>query len=76
MDRARRLLTIPGIAAVNSWGGPTKQFEVEVDPRKLEAYNITVPQMLTALGNANINVGGREIKIGQQSDQYPWRRAD
>src|SRR5271163_4818717 len=64
---ARRLLTIPGIAAVNSWGGPTKEFEVAVDPHKLEAYNVTVPQILTALGNANVNVGGREIKIGQQS---------
>jgi cobalt-zinc-cadmium resistance protein CzcA len=64
---ARRLLTIPGIAAVNSWGGPTKEFQVEVDPHKLEAYNISVPQILTALGNANINVGGREIRIGQQS---------
>jgi cobalt-zinc-cadmium resistance protein CzcA len=64
---ARRLLTIPGIAAVNSWGGPTKEFEVEVDPHKLEAYNVTVPQVLGALGNANINVGGREIRIGQQS---------
>jgi cobalt-zinc-cadmium resistance protein CzcA len=63
----RRLLTIPGIAAVNSWGGPTKEFLVEVDPHKLEAYSVTVPQMLTALGNANINVGGREIQIGQQS---------
>ena len=64
---ARRLLTIPGIAAVNSWGGPTKEFQVEVDPHKLEAYNVSVPEILTALGNANINVGGREIRIGQQS---------
>ena len=64
---ARRLLTIPGIAAVNSWGGPTKEFQVEVNPHKLEAYNVSVPQILTALGNANINVGGREISIGQQS---------
>jgi len=63
----RRLLTIPGIAAVNSWGGPTKEFEVSVDPHKLEAYSVTVPQVLTALGNANINVGGREIRVGQQS---------
>ncbi len=64
---ARRLLTIPGIAAVNSWGGPTKEFEVAVDPSKLEAYSVTVPQILTALGNANLNVGGREISMGQQS---------
>jgi heavy metal efflux system protein len=64
---ARRLLTIPGIAAINSWGGPTKEFQLEVDPHKLEAYSVTVPQILNALGNANINVGGREIRIGQQS---------
>jgi cobalt-zinc-cadmium resistance protein CzcA len=63
----RRLLTIPGIVQVNSWGGPTKEFDVEADPHKLETYNITVPQVLTALGNANLNVGGREIRIGQQS---------
>jgi heavy metal efflux system protein len=63
----RRLLTIPGIVQVNSWGGPTKQFEVEVDPRKLEAYHLTLAQILSALGNANLNVGGREIRVGQQS---------
>jgi cobalt-zinc-cadmium resistance protein CzcA len=63
----RRLSTIPGIVQINSWGGTTKEFDVEVDPRKLEAYNVTVPQLLAALGNANINVGGREIRIGQQS---------
>jgi len=63
----RRLLTIPGIVAINSWGGPTKQFDVQVDPHKLEAYNLSVPQVITALGNANINVGGREIRTGQQS---------
>jgi heavy metal efflux system protein len=63
----RRLSTIPGIVSINSWGGTTKEFQVEVNPQKLEAFNVTVPQMLTALGNANINVGGREIRIGQQS---------
>ncbi len=52
---------------INSWGGTTKQFSVDADTQKLEAYNITVPQLITALGNANINVGGREITIGQQS---------
>jgi cobalt-zinc-cadmium resistance protein CzcA len=63
----RRLSTIPGIVNVNSWGGTTKEFDVEVDARKLEAYNVTIPQVLIALGNSNINVGGREIRIGQQS---------
>jgi cobalt-zinc-cadmium resistance protein CzcA len=63
----RRLLTVPGVVQVNTWGGTTKEFEVEANPQKLEAYSITVPQLLSAIGNANINVGGRTINIGQQS---------
>lgn len=63
----RRLMTIPGVAQVNSWGGTTKEFEVEVDPARMQGYNLTIPQIITALGNANLNVGGREINIGQQS---------
>jgi cobalt-zinc-cadmium resistance protein CzcA len=63
----RRLSTISGVAAINSWGGTTKEFEVEADLEKLQAHSITVPQLLTALGNSNINVGGREITVGQQS---------
>jgi heavy metal efflux system protein len=64
---ARRLATVPGVVQINSWGGTTKEFEVEADLGRLQAYNITVPQLLAALGNANINVGGREISVGQQS---------
>ena len=64
---ARRLATVPGVVQINSWGGTTKEFEVEADLGRLQAYNITVPQLLSALGNANINVGGREITVGQQS---------
>lgn len=64
---SRRLSTIPGIVQVNSWGGTTKEFQVQVDLPKLQAYNITIPQIITALGNSNLNVGGREISFGQQS---------
>ncbi|MBS0239303.1 MAG: efflux RND transporter permease subunit [Proteobacteria bacterium] len=64
---SRRLSTIPGVVAINSWGGTTKQFDVEVNLNKLDAYDVTIPQIISALGNANINVGGREIAIGQQS---------
>jgi heavy metal efflux system protein len=63
----RRLSTIPGVVAVNSWGGTTKEFEVEADPDKMQAYGITLPQIITALGNGNVNVGGRELTVGQQS---------
>ena len=63
----RRLFTVPGVVQVTSWGGPTKQYDVEVDLHKLDAYNVTLPQVIGALGSANINVGGREITVGQQS---------
>lgn len=63
----RRLLTVPGVVQVVAWGGTTKTYDAEVDLHKLDAYNITLPQMLTAIGNANINVGGRTINVGQQS---------
>ncbi len=63
----RRLFTVPGVVQVNTWGGTTKEYDVDVDLHKLEAYNVTLPQVITALGNANINVGGRTINFGQQS---------
>ncbi len=63
----RRLLSVPGVVQVNTWGGTTKEYDVDVDPRKLEAYGVTLQQVITALGNANVNVGGRTINIGQQS---------
>jgi cobalt-zinc-cadmium resistance protein CzcA len=63
----RRLLTVPGVVQVNTWGGTTKEYDVDVDLHKLDAYSVTLPQVLTALGNANVNVGGRTINFGQQS---------
>jgi len=63
----RRLLRVPGVVQINPWGGTTKEFEVHVDRDKLAAYNISIPQIVSAIGNANVNVGGRTINIGQQS---------
>src|SRR5262247_1990894 len=63
----RRLLTVPGVVQVNTWGGTTKEYDVEIDLHKLDAYNVTLPQVIAAIGNANINVGGRTINMGQQS---------
>jgi heavy metal efflux system protein len=63
----RRFLTVPGVVQVNTWGGTTKEYEVEVDLNKLDAYNVTIPQVIAAIGNANVNVGGRTINMGQQS---------
>ena len=63
----RRFLTVPGVVQVNTWGGTTKEFEVEADLNKLEAYNVTLAQLVSAVGNANVNVGARTINIGKQS---------
>src|ERR1700761_6010569 len=63
----RRLLTVPGVVQLNTWGGTTKEYDVEVDLHKLDAYNVTLPQVISAIGNANVNVGGRTIHFGQQS---------
>jgi cobalt-zinc-cadmium resistance protein CzcA len=63
----RRLLSVPGVVQVVAWGGTTKTYDVEFDLHKLDAYNITLPQVLTAIGNANVNAGGRTINVGQQS---------
>jgi cobalt-zinc-cadmium resistance protein CzcA len=63
----RRFLTVPGIVQVVAWGGTTKEYQVIADPHKLQAYQLTVPQLLQALGDANVNVGGRTVDFGQQS---------
>jgi heavy metal efflux system protein len=63
----RRLLAVPGVVQVNTWGGTTKEYDIEVNLQKLEAYGVTLPQVISAIGNANVNVGGRTINMGQQS---------
>src|SRR5260370_29502328 len=46
---ARRLSTVPGVAAVNSWGGTTKELDVQADLGKLRSYDVTIQQLLTVL---------------------------
>ncbi|CAN5162735.1 hypothetical protein BH10PSE10_BH10PSE10_17310 [soil metagenome] len=63
----RRFRAVPGVIDVTSWGGKTKTYELQVDFNKLIAYGLTLPQVLQAVGNANINVGGNTVNIGAQS---------
>lgn len=63
----RKFRSVPGVIDVTGWGGKTKTYEIQVDFSKLVAYGLTLPQMLTAVGNANINVGGNTVNIGPQS---------
>src|SRR5215468_9088882 len=63
----RRFRAVPGVVDVIGWGGKTKTFELQVDFNKLIAYGLTLPQLLQAVSNSNINVGGNTVDIGQQS---------
>jgi len=63
----RRFKAVPGVIDVTGWGGKTKTYEVTVDQRRLVDYGLSIPQILQALSNANINVGGQTVNIGPQS---------
>jgi len=63
----RRFRTVPGVIDVTGWGGKTKTYEVQVDVNKLVANGLTLPQLLQAISNSNINVGGNTVNIGSQS---------
>src|SRR5450631_2012373 len=63
----RRFKVVPGVIDVTGWGGKTKTYEVQVDFNKLVANGLTLPQLLQAVSNSNINVGGNTVNIGSQS---------
>src|SRR5438445_525232 len=63
----RRFRAVPGVIDVTGWGGKTKTYELQVDFNKLVANGLTLPQLLQAVSNSNINVGGNTVNIGQQS---------
>jgi cobalt-zinc-cadmium resistance protein CzcA len=63
----RRFRTLPGVIDVTGWGGKTKTYELQVDFNKLVADGLTLPQLLQAVSNANVNVGGNTVNIGPQA---------
>src|SRR5213083_2056543 len=63
----RRFRAVPGVIDVTGWGGRTKTYELQVDFNRLVANGLTLPQVLQAVSNANINVGGNTVNIGAQS---------
>jgi cobalt-zinc-cadmium resistance protein CzcA len=62
----RQFRTVPGVVDVNGFGGPTKQYQVLIDPAKLKSYGITLNQVFTALANGNRNAGGSYIEHGPE----------
>jgi cobalt-zinc-cadmium resistance protein CzcA len=63
----RRFKAVPGVIDVVGWGGKSRAYQVTVDDRKLAAFGVTLPQVLQALNNANINVGGQTVNFGSQA---------
>jgi heavy metal efflux system protein len=57
---------VPNIVDVASFGGPTREYQVRVDPNKLVAYGLSLAQVEQQLTNNNVNAGGSFIQEGLQ----------
>lgn len=58
---SRQLYGTPGVAEVSSFGGYLKQYEVAVNPSRLKAMDVTIPEIFSALEKNNQNTGGAYI---------------
>lgn len=65
IDRALR--GVPGVADINVFGGQDKVFELSIDPRALDKYNLTPLQVYDAVTKSNLNVGGDVIEKNGQA---------
>ncbi len=63
----RQFKQVPGVIDVTSYGGLTKQYQVEVDPFRLRGHGVSLGQLTSALQNADQNVGGQRLTMGEQS---------
>ena len=66
-DIAYRLRSVPGVIEVNAWGGLAKQYHVLVDPSRLLAYRLSLPQIFQAVERNNLNRGGGIIEKGGEA---------
>jgi cobalt-zinc-cadmium resistance protein CzcA len=60
----REFRTVPRIVDVTSFGGTVRRYEVQPDPDRLRRYQVTLPQLQTAIANSNQTVGGDYIVQG------------
>ncbi len=63
----RQFKQVDGVIDVVSFGGETKQYQVKLDPHRLKGQGVSLEQVLGAISNANRNVGGQRLSIGEQS---------
>src|SRR5258707_7438536 len=61
---AKQLKSVPNIVDVSSFGGVTREYQVQVDPNKLISYGVSLSQVAQALANNNVNAGGSFIERG------------
>src|SRR6266478_489234 len=62
-----QLKSVPNVVEVNIFGGPTREYQVRLDPGKLVSYGLSLSQVEQALANNNTNAGGGFIQRGQQA---------
>jgi cobalt-zinc-cadmium resistance protein CzcA len=60
------LRAVQGVSEVNSWGGETKQYVIEVDPAALRRYNLTLHDVLSRVTENNANFGGGFVEHAEQ----------
>jgi Cu(I)/Ag(I) efflux system membrane protein CusA/SilA len=58
------LKALPGVAEVATVGGFVQQYQVNVDPNRLQAYNISIKRVVEAVRSGNVEVGGKLIEFG------------
>jgi len=58
--------SVPNVVDVSSFGGPTREYQVRVDPNKLVAYGLSLAQVEQQLTNNNVNAGGSFVEAGLQ----------
>lgn len=63
----RQLKSVPNVVDVVSFGGVTREYQVQVDPNKLISYGLSIGQVEQALANNNVNAGGSFIEHGSQA---------
>ena len=62
----KNLKSVPGVVDINPFGGPTREYQVRLDPDKLVSYGLSIAQVEQQLANNNANGGGSFIQDGQQ----------
>jgi cobalt-zinc-cadmium resistance protein CzcA len=62
----KNLKSVPNIVDVASFGGPTREYQIRIDPDKLISYGLSLSQVEQQLTNNNVNAGGSFIDVGLQ----------